>query len=80
MLYFIWYANQKKTMFHWLKMLMIWEHLKNHNVIKFHNIENEAEKRLEVDYDHYKSVVIEPIGRLLCNINDKIYDQLVDIL
>lgn len=44
------------------------------------NIENEPDKRLEVDYDHYKSVVIEPIGRLLCNINDKIYDQLVDIL
>lgn len=32
--------------------------------------EYDNENKLELDYDHYKSIVVEPVGRLLANIND----------
>ena len=38
------------------------------------------EKALEIDYDYYKSEIVEPVGRLLLHINESIYDQLVTVL
>jgi hypothetical protein len=31
-------------------------------------------QKLVIDYDYYKSVVVEPVGRLLRDINSQIYD------
>lgn len=45
-----------------------------------HSQKYDSENKLELDYDHYKSIVVEPVGRLLANINDQIYDQIVKIL
>lgn len=44
------------------------------------SVEYDTENKLELDYDHYKSIVVEPVGRLLANINSQIYDQIVKIL
>lgn len=35
---------------------------------------------MEIDYDYYKSVIVEPVGKLLGSINVQIYDQIVKIL
>ena len=42
-------------------------------------IEYTPEKALEIDFDYYKSVIMEPIGRLLSHINSQLFDQLVEI-
>lgn len=43
-------------------------------------LEFTPENALEIDYDYYKSVIVEPIGRLLLHINNTLYEQLVTIL
>lgn len=40
----------------------------------------DGDNKLEIDYDYYKSIAVEPVGRLLVNINNQIYDQIVSNL
>ena len=59
---------------------MILRHLIDQEVSNQLIIEFTPENPLEIDFDYYKSVIVEPLGRLLHHINSNLYDQLVEIL
>lgn len=59
---------------------MISRHMTDQEVLFHLSLEFTPERALEIDYDYYKSVIVEPVGRLLHHINSNLYDQLVEIL